>query len=172
MKHIILLIITVFLFLGCSVKNENFLEKQDKFKTKTDELYTLILSISDKIDKNEAYSVAQNSVTYSDYLALKYDAVTPALFNNFLININIKKRGLCYHYANDLLFYLKTKRYKTFDILKVVANENEYFEHNSLIITRYDIDFKDSIILDAWRNSGDLFFSKVKDDKKYFWEVK
>ena len=172
MKHITLLIITIFIFSACSVKNEPMLKKKDRFKTDINRLYHMVLSISERIDKKEAYNLAYSSITYSDHLAQKYNAVKPALFNNFLINIDLKKRGLCYHYANDLLFYLKTKKYKSFDIIKIVANKNEYFEHNSLLITSYDVDFKDSIVLDAWRYSGELFFSKVIDDTRYTWEVR
>jgi len=27
-----------------------------------------------------------------------------------------------------------------------------------------------NILLDAWRNSGNLFFIKIEEDKKYVWE--
>ncbi|WP_044418389.1 hypothetical protein [Halarcobacter anaerophilus] len=173
MKHFIILIFTVFIFVGCSNKHDYQLPSEKQFlKQKAKQLSLEVESISKNIDKKEAYSVALNALVYSKYLAKEYDVNTPALFHNLLINLNIKKRGLCYHYANDLLEYLKTKKYKTFKFEKVVSSPNQYFEHTSIIITRDDIEFRNSIVLDAWRDTGNLYFSKVKDDKRYDWELK
>lgn len=74
--------------------------------------------------------------------------------------MGLKEKGYCYHYANDLLKYLKTKDYKSFHLKKIVSQRGQYFEHTSIIITRDNIKLEDSIVLDAWRNSGILFFFK------------
>ena len=68
--------------------------------------------------------------------------------------------------------YLKEKEFKSFYFIRAVANRGEYFEHSSLVLTRDDVEFEESILFDAWRDSGELFFSKVKNDIKYKWEKK
>ncbi|XOB61013.1 hypothetical protein ACMC56_10400 [Campylobacterota bacterium DY0563] len=173
MKHYIILIISLTFFLGCSVKNtQTNISNINITKTKIDMLTSEINSLNEYIDKEEAYSLAFDAVTYSKYLAQKYEVVKPALFHNLLINLNIKDRGLCYHYANDLLKYLNTKKYKSFKLIKIVSSLGEYFEHTSLAVTTHRNKFDESIVLDAWRDSGELYFSKIKDDKKYDWELR
>lgn len=173
MKHFIILIFSIFIFFGCSAKNSiepNI--KKDIIKEKINKLSYEIQSMSDSIDKEEAYNAAFNAVTYSKYLAQKYKAVKPAIFNNLLINLHIKNRGLCYHYANDLFLFLRSKNYKSFKLMKIISNRDEYFEHTSLAIIKDGVDLKNSIVLDAWRDVGELYFSKIKDDKRYKWEEK
>lgn len=169
--HLCIFIIFSLYFAGCSVKYQNInLEKKVDFDKNMTMLSKKIESLSEKIDKEEAKRVSYEAIIYSKYLANKYEIVKPALFHNTLIHLDLKEKGYCYHYANDLLNYLKEKGFKSFYFIKVVSNKGEYFEHTSLVLTREDITFENSIVLDAWRNAGELFFSKVKNDKRYKWE--
>jgi hypothetical protein len=161
------------IFSACSSKytkidldNRNYNSKEVK------KLTNLILSTSNKINLQEAKKFSYDVITFSKYLANEYEIQTTALIHNSLINLNLKKRGFCYHYTNDLKKYLKTKEFKTFKLIKAVSKRDEYFEHTSLVLTRDDLEFKDSIVLDAWRNTGILFFKKIKDDTRYKWEIK
>lgn len=173
MKHFIILLISTFLFLGCSSKNYTITKSEkNEIETKIDLLAKEVETLSKRVDKEEAYSVAFNAVTYSLYLAKEYKVVEPALFHNLLVNLEIKERGLCYHYANDLLIYLKSKKYKSFDFIKIISNQDTYFEHTSIAITTNHTSFKNSIVLDPWRDCGRLYFSKIKNDNKYKWEKK
>jgi len=53
----------------------------------------------------------------------------------------------------------------------VGANIGEYWsEHNSLVIVAKGMLIEEGIIIDPWRKGGELYFSKVKDDKKYIWQ--
>jgi len=166
MRHIFSLLLIVIFFTACSTKNIYTNENRIK------QLSLDIQSLSKKIDKEEAKKLSFEAITYSKKLAKRYEVTTPALFHNTLINLNIKKRGYCYHYANDLQRYLKTKKFKTFEFIRAVSKRGEYFEHSSLVLTRDDLSFENSLILDAWRDTGELFWSKVKDDKEYIWEKK
>ena len=173
MKQVFILITTILTFNACSVKHNNInLEKRIYHDKKIQELANNILSLSIGINTKEAFKVSYDAITYSKYLANKFQVVKPAIFHNTLINLNLKKKGFCYHYANELQLYLETKKFKTFKFLRIVSNRGEYFEHSSIILTRDDISFKNSLVLDAWRNSGELFWSKVKNDTKYKWEKK
>ena len=172
MRQTFLLCLTIFLFTACSIKHNDIKPNSINLTAKMQKLSILIQSLSKEIKKEEANSIAYESISYSKKLANDYNIIPPALFHNSLINMGLKEKGYCYHYANDLLKYLKTKKYKSFYLTKVVSQRGQYFEHTSIIITRDNIKFEDSIILDAWRNSGILFFSKVKNDERYDWEIK
>ena len=168
MKYIFLPFLIFLFFTACSSKQN----LQLNTKIKEDKLYNLILTISSNIDKKEAFEVSKDLISQSTYLAKEYGVNTSALFHNTLINLELKSRGYCYHYALDLREFLKTKKYKSFKIKVIVSKRGEYFEHTALLLTRNDIKFEDSIVLDAWRNTGDLYFSKVKGDKSYIWEIR
>ncbi len=60
-------------------------------------------------------------------LANDYNIIPPALFHNSLINMGLKEKGYCYHYANDLLKYLKTKDYKSFHLKKSCFTKRSIF---------------------------------------------
>jgi hypothetical protein len=52
----------------------------------------------------------------------------------------------------------------------IAANISEYFsEHNALVIIKKGGSIDEGIVIDPWRNSGKLYFCKIKDDKKYKW---
>ena len=173
MKEVCLSIFIILIFNACAVNYQNVnSDKKQFFDKNIDILSKEIKNLSNKIDEKEAYNASYHAILYSKQLANSYKVVKPALFHNTLINLKLKEKGYCYHYANDLIKYLQKKDFKSFYFLKAVANKGEYFEHTTLVLTRDDIDFENSIVLDAWRDSGELFFAKVKDDKRYKWEIK
>lgn len=121
------------------------------------------------VSKNEASMIAKDVREFSQTLKKRYDLIPYPNFNNFLVNIGVKKRGLCWQLAFDLLAHLKTKKYNV-DYYIAGANINEYFwEHNVVVLTCKGCDFKDGILLDIWRNGGDLYYSTLHDDKKFKW---
>lgn len=172
MKHIFLFLIVI-LFTACSVKHDTLETKPLKNNSiESISLSKMIQTLSNKITKKQSLELANDAITYSKYLANEYKIVTPPLFHNTLVNLNIKEKGYCYHFANDLFTHLNKKKYENIKITKIVADRGKYFEHTSLILSSKGVRFEDSIVLDAWRNSGILFFSKVKDDERYKWEIK
>ncbi|MDY0365306.1 MAG: hypothetical protein RBQ81_05545 [Arcobacteraceae bacterium] len=176
-------ILFVGLFIGgCSVKYDDISMQNNQlqisnidYKTKEhiESLAKMISNISYSIDTNEAYDLAKNSIYYSMYLANRYDLVKPPSFQNFLVNQKLREKGLCYHFASDLGEFLLDNQYKTISLYRVVANEGSYFlEHHALSITAKEKTFKEGIVLDAWRKSGNLFFTYLKEDKEYKWKLK
>lgn len=158
-----------FFISACSVKHD---VSQNETSLKTQKLSRDITSLSNTINKKEAVTFSNDILTQSKLLAKEYDLVSPPLFHNFLVNINMRDKGLCYHFAKDLLNHLESKKYDSFELKRIVANRAEYFEHNAVLLTTKDSSFEESLVLDAWRNSGELFWSRVKDDSKYKWELK
>lgn len=172
-RNLFVLVFLLSIFTGCSVKYDNVnLEKKDYQDEEVKNLTKKILSISKKIDEKEAKELSYDAITYSKYLANEYELVSPPLFHNFLVNYNMKEKGLCHHFAKDLLAYLNRKNYKSFKLTRIVAERQEYFEHNGILLTPKGIGFQDSLVLDAWRDSGKLFWVEVKNDDKYKWELK
>lgn len=169
MKKVLFYLSIILLFAACS--NKNSLIKEE-FNKNAKELSNIIINSSASIDKQEAREFSKSIILYSSFLAKNYEVKTHPLIHNTLINLNLKEKGFCYHYANDLLKYIKHKDYKSFKFKKIVSKRNDYFEHTALILTRDDISFENSIVLDAWRDAGKLYFSKVNEDKDYIWEIK
>ena len=134
------------------------------------DLYTLLSNLSPKTDKHEALILATSSLSYSHQLIKDYELVKPPLYHNFLVNIGVKRRGLCWHFATDMLNNALKQNLKTFDYYIGGANINDYWqEHNTLVVTCKGCNFDKGVVLDPWRNSGNLYFSKVKNDTNYKW---
>lgn len=155
-----------FVLMGCSVKALKPVERQQNVQALT----ALLIQLNVSIDENEAKDLAQSSIYYANELAKKYQVVAPPLWHNTLINIGFKERGLCYQWSNDLFLLLSKKRYQTLVLHKVGANVGSYFEHNALSVSAKSSDVNQSIVLDAWRHSGNLYFVELTKDKKYSWQ--
>ena len=158
--------IFTFLLAGCSL-----LPIEHYSKIKIDEnikkLSIMLSHLDNRVDKKEAKDLAKSSIYYALELAKKYRVVSPPLWHNTLVNIGLRDRGLCYQWAEDMLLFFLKKRYRTLKFYFVGADIGDYFEHNGVVVSFGN--FKDGIILDAWRNSGNLYFNYVKKDR-YIWK--
>ncbi len=152
--------------MGCAVKTPPLKERQAKVVS----LKNMLLHLGSKVDVYEAEDLAKSSIDYSYLLAKKYKAIDSPWLQNSLVNIGLKKRGLCYEWAEDLLRYLVKKNYKTLEFHAVGANIGYLNEHNALCVSLKGKGINNSVLLDAWRNSGDLYFKKIREDKKYKWK--
>ncbi len=169
MRHLFYFIkvfILLLFLVGCSVKIPTPQENLQKIQALTE----MLLNTSKHIDKTEAEDLARSSVYYAQRLARNYNVISPPLWQNTLVNLGLKERGLCYEWANDLWVYLKSKKYKSLKLYYIGSDIGSYFEHNALSISAKELDVNTSIVLDAWRNSGDLYFIEIEKDKKYSWK--
>jgi len=118
----------------------------------------------------EAERVAETAVTYAGDLAEEYDLVRPAILHNVFVRIGLKDRGLCYHWAEDLMQQLQLLDLKTYQLHWGVAYRgSELREHNSVVITARGEPFETGMVLDPWRNSGDLYWALIQTDS-YPWK--
>ncbi len=137
---------------------------------KIDLLQHDLVVLDKSTDPAEARRLAETGVVYSLYLADEYRLVKQPHLHNILVNLGIKKRGLCFQWAEDLMKEFKTLDLKTFNLYEAVADKGKKFrEHNTIVVTAKGKDFFEGIILDPWRDSGDLYWISVKEDK-YHWE--
>jgi len=153
-------------FVGCSVKQPSLLVTKEKVLT----LEKLLLALTPTIDAKEAKDLAKVSIDYSYELSKKYRTVNNPWFQNFLVNIRLKKRGLCHEWTEDLLRFLISRKYQTIEFHTVSANIGNLNEHNALSVSAKGRGIKQSILLDAWRNSGILYFNIINKDLKYKWK--
>jgi hypothetical protein len=134
------------------------------------ELSAAISALGDKVDPGEALQAADIAVRYPLQLAEQYELTTPPLWHNTLVNMGIKPRGLCVHWTRDLLTRLRELEMRTLKLHWGVANSEAVFriEHSTVIITVRGEPMDTGIVLDPWRNSGNLFWASVSDDT-YEW---
>jgi hypothetical protein len=92
----------------------------------------------------------------------------PPSFQNFLVNLGIRKRGLCFQWAEDLLAQLDALKVTTLELHWAEAYAGNWREHNCVVVTAKGQPFRDGILLDCWRHSGHLFWSAVATDN-YPW---
>ncbi|MBD3789976.1 MAG: hypothetical protein IE885_06395 [Campylobacterales bacterium] len=141
-------------------------------KEKINALSTLLVSMdSDHISKDEARHLATDIFTETGALIKEFDLVSPPLFHNLLVNTGLRKGGLCYQWSDALYAHLRAENYQDFDFHLAVANKGEYLgEHNALVVVPKGGQVEEGVIIDPWRNSGKLYFSRFKEDKEYHWK--
>ena len=165
MRLSLLCALFLLLFQGCSVKVGNI----NTESAKQIELASDIMALGSRIDKKEAYSIAKEALSHPKVLAKQYNLVTPASYHNMLINLGYRTRGLCFHWSEDMMAHLKKQKYKTIDLRWGVANKGGEEEHNSVVVVPKGSTFESGIILDPWRNSGDLYWTRIGADEKFQW---
>ena len=136
-----------------------------------DALTQAILDLEGDIDADEAARAARISIWYSRHLAAQYEIVGSPLFHNMLVNLGIKERGLCVDWTRDLMVRLQKERFRSIDLHWGVANFDSAFriEHSTVILSATGAGLRQGIVLDPWRNSGDLYWAPTLEDAEYAW---
>ena len=158
-------ILFLILFLsGCSSVHYNT-PYQSSDNPRIEQLTKMLMQLSH--DPKESKELATLAVTHSKELANRYNLVSPPLYHNFLVNSGQREKGLCFDFVDDLMAEIRTRNFKHFRFRWGRANGNQLDEHNVIVVLGRNTPFQEGVILDAWRNSGILYFTKVKDDPKY-----
>ncbi len=165
MRILIAIFTIIFALNSCSsIKYSSTYSIKDNYKI--EKLTNMLTELGG--DKNEAKELATLAVTHSKKLANDYNLVSPPQYHNFLVNSGQRERGLCFHFVEDLMKEINSRGFKSFDFKWGRANPDKLDEHNVIVVVKKgSSDFNNGVILDAWRNSGNLYFIKVKDDPKY-----
>lgn len=136
---------------------------------KIENLYNAIMSLDSSVIPSEARFVAREAVLYPKVLANRYQLTSPPLYHNVLVNYGKRPRGLCYQWTHDMGKQIN-RPMKSLQFFHGVAFRRNYWkEHSTLVVGAKGHPFKEGILLDPWRHSGVLFWSRIKDDKKYPW---
>ena len=152
-------------FAGCAV------DAPKASISKVDELSHLLASLDRDIPPSEARQLSAEIFSKTQELTEVFELTSPPQFHNFLVTIGIRDKGLCYHWSDTLYLHLSKKKYDAFEFHLMGANIGQYFrEHNALVVVAKGGEIKEGIIIDPWRESGELYFSKVADDPEYQWQ--
>ncbi len=117
----------------------------------------------------EASLIADTALRASAQLHREYAPISSANLNNVLIRSGLKKRGLCYHWTNDLLESLEALPLAHFDLHWGVSKfDSLLHEHSSVIVTARGQPFATGILLDGWRKPGRLIWAQVSAETTTF----
>ena len=146
-------------------------ERPEATRAEIDGLTAEILSLGPGIDPEEAQRAAEIAFSYTRQLALEYEIVDPPLLHNTKVNMGLKPRGLCWHWAEDMERRLDAENFETLAMERAIANaENDFLiDHSTAIVTRKGDGPMDGVVLDPWRYGGTLFWDKVREDTRYNW---
>jgi len=161
-RHFFSSVLAVCLLVGCTVIPVQVSENE---RLKLSSLLQT-LSASQKESTRLSLDIFQKTKT----LTKEFKLTSPALWHNTLVNLGFREKGLCYHWSDALYLHLLSKKYTSFDFHLFGANIGEYWsEHNALVVIKKGGMVENGVLIDPWRDSGRLYFSKVKKDKKYSW---
>jgi hypothetical protein len=166
---------------GCSVNYENVKMENgqrpvariltNEQKRSINNLSRTLKALGPDTSQAEANAIAYDAIVYPMVLANQYNLVYPPQLQNMLVNGKQRDRGLCWQWADDMTAHMAKKNLQTFDLLRGTANRRLKNEHNSLVIVAKGANFYTGILLDPWRNSGELYWTQVTedDDLQYTW---
>lgn len=142
--------------------------------TDTDEVAALaaaIRALGPEVDPTEAERAARIAFVHSAELAVQYQITDPPLIHNTKVNMGLRPRGLCWHWAEDMEERLTQEQFETLDLHRAIANSQNPFriEHSTTIVSRKDDSMFDGIVLDPWRKGGKLTWIGTRADKDYKW---
>ncbi len=136
------------------------------------ELQLAILGLGDDIDASESRRAATIAIEYPQRLARQYEITDSAIVHNLKVNLGLKPRGLCIDWTSDLLARLKQEGFHSLDLHWAIANYETAFrlEHSTVVVSARGDSMQQGLILDPWRNSGDLYWAPALQDPGYFWK--
>jgi hypothetical protein len=126
-----------------------------------------LVALAPDVDPGEAELVSVNAHTASRDCAREYRLAWFSGFQNLLIHMGKRQRGYCGHYTRDIGERLKELRLKTLVLHWGAAYAGTPAENNCLVVTARNQPFEKGIIMDGWRNSGELFWCPLKEDIAY-----
>lgn len=146
-------------------------KKDPAFATSADDpvLRAQIVALAPGIDPEEARRVANIAYTTGRDLKKEWKVAWPPGLQNFLVNTGQRKGGLCFQFAERLLWRLAAQKWETLEFHWAESFERTASEHNVIVVTAKGQDFSWGIILDNWRYGGRLVWGKVIDDPHYQW---
>lgn len=133
-------------------------------------LANALQALSPKVSAAEAQRAAECAYTTSARLKHDYRIVGPAIFQNGLVNLGLRERGLCYHWTEDLLREMQRLDLKTLQIHWVVSHPGDLLESNALVLTARGQSFAEGIVLDPWRHAGNLYWNPTTADRAFAWQ--
>ncbi|WP_245848367.1 hypothetical protein [Actibacterium ureilyticum] len=136
-----------------------------------DALATAITGMGAGVDPVEATRAAEIAFTHTKVLAAEYEITDPPLIHNMKVNQGLRPRGLCWHWAEDMQARLAQEGFQTLSLHRAIANADNPFriDHSTVIVSARGDAFTDGIVLDPWREGGQLHWTPTLQDDSYTW---
>ncbi len=129
-----------------------------------------IRALGPEVDPEEAARAAEIAYSWSAHLAREYEIVDPPLIHNTKVNMGLKSRGLCWHWAEDMEKRLRQENFRTLEVQRAIATPELFgIDHSTALVSLPGGTIYDGMVLDPWRNGGRLFWSRTVADKRYNW---
>ena len=137
-------------------------------------LAAAIRALGPEVDPAEADRAARLAYAHTETLAREYEITDPPLIHNTKVNMGLKPRGLCWHWARDIEDRLKAEAFATLEMHRAIADPDNVFrlEHSTAIISARGDPFEEGLVLDPWRKGGQLTWVPVTEDGMYDWEAR
>jgi hypothetical protein len=120
--------------------------------------------------RDEARKLAETALQASAFLTDEYELVRPPVLHNIFVQMGWRDRGLCYQWTEDLMSHLRALQLKDYRLRWAVAHRgSDLREHNTVVVTANGQSFEDGLVIDPWRNSGNLYWVVVRKDT-YPWK--
>ena len=164
LKYSFKLLLLSFFLIGCAVTSPS------TSRTKVEALAELLQSLDITIPQSESVQLSKDIYAKTKQLTKEFEMTSPPQWHNFLVTVGVREKGLCYHWSDALFLHLSAKQYDAFEFHLMGANIGEYFsEHNALVVVAKGGKIQEGVIIDPWRDPGELYFVKVGDDPDYVW---
>ncbi len=132
-------------------------------------LRTRIAALSATVSPDDARRVAYAAYMAGVELRREWHVVWLPGVQNLLVNMGARKGGLCFQWATELLVRLDALKLQTLELHWAESFANTSGEHNVIVVTARGQAFKEGILLDNWRYSGQLVWTQVAMDPEYHW---
>jgi hypothetical protein len=123
-----------------------------------------LAALSPKVNREEAELLADYAYATVSELRQQYRMFGTPIFNNFLVYHGLKKRGYCYHWAEDLLVALDALKLTSLELRWGEAHAGNWRENNCVVITAKGQPFNRGMILECWKHFGHLRWGPVIGD--------
>jgi len=130
-----------------------------------------IEALGPDVDPAEAARAAEIAYAHTRELAILYEIEDPPLVHNSKVNMGVKPRGLCWHWAEDMERRLDAENFQTLELHRAIANSESaiLIDHSTAIVSAKGDSFRDGVVVDPWRYGGRLFWSPLLEDTRYEW---
>ena len=135
-----------------------------------DELALEIRNLGPDVDPTEARRAAEISYSYSPQLKRDWNVTDSPIVHNAKVINGFRDYGLCNDWAQAMTRRLQQENFQTLDVHWATSPPTTFriIHHSAAISARGD-SLKDGVILDPWRQSGDLFWGEISEDDRYNW---
>ena len=131
-----------------------------------------LMALGPEVNPDDADDLAGTAVRYSEELAREYEMARPIEVHNVMVNMGLRKGGLCYQLADEMFVKLRDMNLYSFDLYRAIADKDDiWHEHNTVVVTARGQPFETGVVLDPWRYAGKLRFIRVADDH-HPWKIR